>query len=715
MRFVCESCRAQYMINDEKVGPKGVKVRCRKCGYVILVKRADAGKNGPVAMSNDPDDALATQVMQTPLAPAEATLSNEDTQATEMTNPGTNTTSPTLPGVADAKAGGAEGGPKDSFFGADEDEIGAVFDQVLKTGGAPGAKEGENGAAAGDDRQSTRVIDAETVRKLAEESGVVEKAAAPEPKAEEIPQTDWYVAINEKQTGPLTLDKIKDHWDKGEISPDSLCWRAGFDDWIPVSEVKMLTSVLAPKPPKPIVVAPAATITHSNAPALVSMPVQSAFSAGGMVQTVQSEVQVPMSAVAASGIADREESGSWKPSAGLALASLVKDEMEAQTKPPPPKAPPPPDEPMGKGLLDLPSHSMEEKATNSAVVVPVPVESRVPRSSSSQPPVNPYLANPGATYSAPAVTQYRPPSNRNLMIGIAAGGGLLLVILISLVVWLAVRNPPPPVYIPPPNPPVAVNNPPQNPVVNPPPTNPNPTNVAPTNPNPNPTNPANPNVAPTNPTAPVNPPANVANPANPPNPNPNPTVAANPPAPNNVAPSNPVMPKNTNNSGGNKTNNNSSRQPKETKQNDPPAEPKETKKSPKEEDDFDSAFGTPKAAPKEETAKTEKKQPGYIPPPPGGAEAKEKLEQGDIMEGVLGKKGDLAACTAKKEAGTSGKIVMEWSISPAGKVTKVGVAAGSEDFKGTPMAACFSTVIKGMTFPKSKTGSSEPVKFPFKF
>ena len=44
MRFVCESCRAQYMINDEKVGPKGVKVRCRKCGYVILVKRSDGHK-----------------------------------------------------------------------------------------------------------------------------------------------------------------------------------------------------------------------------------------------------------------------------------------------------------------------------------------------------------------------------------------------------------------------------------------------------------------------------------------------------------------------------------------------------------------------------------------------------------------------------------------------------------------------------------------------
>jgi predicted Zn finger-like uncharacterized protein len=92
MRFVCESCRAQYMINDEKVGPKGVKVRCRKCGYVIVVKRADASKGGgPVTQSNDPDDALATQVMQSPLSPADATLSNDDTQAEEMTSPGTST------------------------------------------------------------------------------------------------------------------------------------------------------------------------------------------------------------------------------------------------------------------------------------------------------------------------------------------------------------------------------------------------------------------------------------------------------------------------------------------------------------------------------------------------------------------------------------------------------------------------------------------------
>ena len=51
MRFVCDSCRAQYMISDDKVGANGVKVRCKKCGNVIVVRRpqdteADAALRG---------------------------------------------------------------------------------------------------------------------------------------------------------------------------------------------------------------------------------------------------------------------------------------------------------------------------------------------------------------------------------------------------------------------------------------------------------------------------------------------------------------------------------------------------------------------------------------------------------------------------------------------------------------------------------------------
>ena len=41
MKFTCDSCGAAYMISDDKVGPAGVKVRCKKCGNVVTVKRAE--------------------------------------------------------------------------------------------------------------------------------------------------------------------------------------------------------------------------------------------------------------------------------------------------------------------------------------------------------------------------------------------------------------------------------------------------------------------------------------------------------------------------------------------------------------------------------------------------------------------------------------------------------------------------------------------------
>ncbi len=39
MKFSCDSCNAQYMISDAKIGPNGVKVRCKKCSHVIILKR----------------------------------------------------------------------------------------------------------------------------------------------------------------------------------------------------------------------------------------------------------------------------------------------------------------------------------------------------------------------------------------------------------------------------------------------------------------------------------------------------------------------------------------------------------------------------------------------------------------------------------------------------------------------------------------------------
>lgn len=86
MKFNCDNCGAQYLIADEKLGARGVKVRCKKCSYVIILRpdgfEPKAAKNG--ASKNG---AYATVSPTEPLtaaanAPSDATLPGEIVAAT---------------------------------------------------------------------------------------------------------------------------------------------------------------------------------------------------------------------------------------------------------------------------------------------------------------------------------------------------------------------------------------------------------------------------------------------------------------------------------------------------------------------------------------------------------------------------------------------------------------------------------------------------------
>jgi predicted Zn finger-like uncharacterized protein len=54
MKFTCDSCGAAYMISDEKVGPNGVRVRCKKCGTQITVRRMEDPRPAPVLERTGP-------------------------------------------------------------------------------------------------------------------------------------------------------------------------------------------------------------------------------------------------------------------------------------------------------------------------------------------------------------------------------------------------------------------------------------------------------------------------------------------------------------------------------------------------------------------------------------------------------------------------------------------------------------------------------------
>jgi predicted Zn finger-like uncharacterized protein len=186
MKFTCDRCDAQYMISDEKVGPNGVKVRCKKCSHVILVRRAE-----------------------------------ESAASTEAPAPVVAGPAPTGEGL-EAELGQAF----DNAFGG-----GPLGSELSSDTPAPGA------AAPKADLDSTQAVSPEEAAKLAAGS------AAPEPAA-----TEWYVAIGQAQVGPLPLVEVRRKWEAGDIGPDSLVWRPGMGDWAALSGVSDLAAYLAPVP-----------------------------------------------------------------------------------------------------------------------------------------------------------------------------------------------------------------------------------------------------------------------------------------------------------------------------------------------------------------------------------------------------------------------------------------------------------------------------------
>ncbi|MBN1209811.1 MAG: AgmX/PglI C-terminal domain-containing protein [Myxococcaceae bacterium] len=105
----------------------------------------------------------------------------------------------------------------------------------------------------------------------------------------------------------------------------------------------------------------------------------------------------------------------------------------------------------------------------------------------------------------------------------------------------------------------------------------------------------------------------------------------------------------------------------------------------------------------------------WIPPAPAIEETPASLAQSDIFSGVVANKGDVAACVAaqklQSEEGNR-RVVMRWTILPSGKVTEV--VTETAELRGTPLALCLEGKIRSWTFPKHREQGG-PVRFPFVF
>jgi predicted Zn finger-like uncharacterized protein len=280
MKFFCDNCQAQYMISDEKVGPAGVRVRCKKCQHVIYVKRLEADT------SNDEKTVIAPPMVQPSPSPAPASSTSAS-------------------GIFMSETPAEE----QKF----EAEIGQALDSVFAENGAPpaGASDSESNeleqtpADDGGSHEDSADAPAESSSPALSSSPGLQPTAGPS-------AVEWYIAVRDEQVGPLDVDEIKSRFERGEVGSDTLVWSAGLTDWRPLSTVQELAQMIVPR----------ATVTRSGSEATISNP----------------RGEMPRESPAA-----RKDSPSFRPSAASALASLASMAQEeiaaaARSTPAPPPA-----------------------------------------------------------------------------------------------------------------------------------------------------------------------------------------------------------------------------------------------------------------------------------------------------------------------------------------------------------------------------------------
>ncbi len=601
MKFACDSCGSQYMISDDKVGPNGVKVRCKKCSNVVSVKRA-------------------------PAAPPEA---------------------------SPAPAGPAYGGGEPSL----EHELGHAFDSAF--GGGPGQAEAAR-PAAGDEVSSAD------------------------------PGQDWYVAIDDNQVGPLPATGVKARWESGEIGPDTLAWRPGMSDWVPLSTIAPMAQYLAPVPRG------GATAATRAAPAAAATPSASAQRAEPIrtAPAANTAISAPLTATPASSAPAANGQlggqGAWKPNAGSALAALASEELSSLEKPA--KAGQLESTVRSGSLVDR--MQLPDGGVDPTNLLPLPIkgldqttEARLERRSSS----------------AGDRTEIRQIKRSAMRSVFAVGIGMALLFGVAVAAITYFMRPSP----------ARVAQAPATPAV-----------AAPVAPSAAPTPPpatAAPVPAPAPAMAAV--PAPAAEPApapaiaqaTPPPAAPEPVRAAPAPAPAREPPAKTAT-RSRRRDAAEPPARPVRRAPQRTAAVEPPAPTPAEQPAPRRkptgdplldvagDDELEKELGGGKNA----------KRSVYVPPAIG-SDLPENVSQSQIQEAVAGQRNALFRCIEQQrgaDPGAHGTLRMRWIIAGDGSAREV--RALNDEFSRQPVVPCITGVVKGIRFPRSRTSGQEVV-FPFKF
>jgi predicted Zn finger-like uncharacterized protein len=212
MKFLCENCKAKYQIADDKVAGRTVRMKCRKCNHMIEVEasvtetsvnatnptddRPRPGASTGVSASKGAVQAAASG-LPPPRRPMAASLAGVKPRTTPMPSP------------APSRPPGGKVAPKTPIPAPGAGLAGAFSKAV---------------SAPNEDPSSVSAAMA-----------VLSSSSSTE---------EWYVGINGVPVGPVRLSDLRRKASNALITEESLVWREGFEEWVPLRTFPELAAML---------------------------------------------------------------------------------------------------------------------------------------------------------------------------------------------------------------------------------------------------------------------------------------------------------------------------------------------------------------------------------------------------------------------------------------------------------------------------------------
>ena len=193
MNFVCDKCKQKYHVADEKIRGRAVtRFRCKKCENVIEL-RGDA--------LPDPDAPDAPKQAEAP--------DTRPRPATMAPSVGRPAVTPIGPSTQSAPPGPAAPAARTAARTRAPTSVGVAFNAGMAASAAKAAP------------------------RTASTSAILNAS-----------ETGWYAGIRDLPVGPLTRKELIAKVQSAEVTPDTLVWREGLDDWRPLRNVAELGDVL---------------------------------------------------------------------------------------------------------------------------------------------------------------------------------------------------------------------------------------------------------------------------------------------------------------------------------------------------------------------------------------------------------------------------------------------------------------------------------------